>query len=183
MFLARAFLKHDPPARNLCPTSGQCSNPHPVSMICHPGPSGRGWHEHPYMPEAERPAQPPYRVVNIPPPSPSSAPNSTPAPSASCTSTPPARAAPPTPAAYQIQHPTVFATPTNFPRKRTRQGFCWGCGASLKEAHSSTCEFDVKRLKPADVPTAHVTTVVRAVGGFAILSLFVFTPPPAQGER
>lgn len=135
------------------------------------------------MPEAERPAQPPYRVVNIPPPSPSSAPNSTPAPSASSsTSTPPARAAPPTPAAYQIQHPTVFATPTNFPRKRTRQGFCWGCGASLKEAHSSTCEFDVKRLKPANVP-AHVTTVVRAVGGFAILSLFVFTPPPAQGER
>ena len=77
-----------------------------------------------------------------------------------------------------IKLPVVLPHPTNTQLKRTRQGFCWGCGASLKEAHSHACEFDGKRLR-RDAP-ARVAIVVRAAAGRgcppAVLTLHVFTP-------
>ena len=87
-----------------------------------------------------------------------------------------------------IKLPTVLPHPTNIQLKRTRQGFCWGCGASLKEAHSNSCELDGKRRRAAP---ARVAIVVRARGLLkpyterrdreescpsAVLTLHVFTP-------
>ena len=77
-----------------------------------------------------------------------------------------------------IKLPVVLPHPTNTQLKRTRQGFCWGCGASLKEAHSHACEFDGKRLR-RDAP-ARVAIVVRAAAGRgcppAVVTLHVFSP-------
>ena len=76
-------------------------------------------------------------------------------------------------AALRARHlmslPVVLPHPTNTQLKRTRQGFCWGCGASLKEPHSFLCELDGKRLR-RDAP-ARVAIVVRAAAGRS--------PPPA----
>ena len=78
----------------------------------------------------------------------------------------------------EIKLPVVLPHPTNIQLKRTRQGFCWGCGASLKEAHSDACEFDGKRLR-RDAP-ARVAIVVRAAAGRgcppAVVTLHVFAP-------
>ena len=76
-------------------------------------------------------------------------------------------------AALRARHlmslPVVLPHPTNTQLKRTRQGFCWGCGASMKEPHSFLCELDGKRLR-CDAP-ARVTIIVRAAAGRG--------PPPA----
>ena len=43
--------------------------------------------------------------------------------------------------------------PFNLDQKRTQQGFCWGCGATPEEAHSSSCNVKRPRLEdpaPAD---------------------------------
>ena len=91
-------------------------------------------------------------------------------------------------AALRARHlmslPVVLPHPTNTQLKRTRQGFCWGCGASLKEPHSFLCELDGKRLR-CDAP-ARVTIVVRAAAGrgppaappAVVVTLHVHTPVP-----
>ena len=59
---------------------------------------------------------------------------------------PPAATLPPTPPPYAyasgngaILLPVVHPHPTNQPLKRTRQGFCWGCGSTEAEGCSETC--------------------------------------------
>ena len=44
--------------------------------------------------------------------------------------------------------------PFNVPQKRTQQGFCWGCGATPEEEHSSSCNVKRPRLESEDTAPA-----------------------------